>query len=98
MTNGAFLNREPHVMLGIFASAPPDDEEGMKSCDAWVNKVFDGINAADLAMPHKYINFSSPHKGDGLHYYGADGLARIRSIKSRLDPSNLFAKSTPDLE
>ncbi|KAK1249757.1 hypothetical protein MKX08_009760 [Trichoderma sp. CBMAI-0020] len=97
VTNGAFLNREPHVMLGIFASAPPDDEEEMKSCDAWVNKVSDGINAAGLAMPHKYINFSSPHKGDGLHYYGADGLARIRSIKSRLDPSDLFAKSTPDL-
>lgn len=97
VTNGAFSNREPHVMLGIFAAAPPDDEEGLKNCDAWVNKVSDGINAAGLAMPHKYLNFCSPHKGDGLHYYGADGLARIRSIKSRLDPLNLFAKSTPDL-
>lgn len=95
--DGAFFNREPHVMLGIFASAPPDDEEGLKNSHAWVNKAINGINAACHAMPQKYINFSSPHKGDGLHYYGADGLARIRSIKSRLDPSNLFAKSTPDL-
>jgi hypothetical protein len=84
-------------MLGIFSSAPPDDEEGQKKCAAWVNKVIDGINTAGLALPSKYINFSPPHKGDGLLYYGADGLARIRSIKSRLDPSNVFAKSTPDL-
>lgn len=84
-------------MLGIFASAPPDDEEGLKNSNAWVDKVLNGIHAAGLAMPQKYINFSTPHKGGGLHYYGADGLARIRSIKSRLDPSNLFAKSTPDL-
>ncbi|PTB46102.1 hypothetical protein M441DRAFT_63402 [Trichoderma asperellum CBS 433.97] len=97
VTNGAFLNREPHVMLGIIAAAPPDDEEGLRNSDAWVNRVFNGINAAGLAMPQKYINFSTPHKGDGIHYYGADGLDRIRSIKSRLDPSNLFAKSTPDL-
>lgn len=97
LANAAFLNRKPHVMLGIFASAPPGDEEGAKSSNAWVDKVLDGIHAAGLAMPQQYINFTSPHKGDGLHYYGVEGLVRIRSIKSRLDPLNLFSKSTPDL-
>ncbi|KAL7920945.1 FAD-binding domain-containing protein [Trichoderma austrokoningii] len=96
-TNAVFLNREPHVMLGIFSSAPLDDEEGLKNSKAWVYKVLNGIHAAGLAMPQKYLNFVSPHEGDGLHYYGADGMARIKSIKSRLDPSDLFAKNTPDL-
>jgi hypothetical protein len=95
--HGAFLNREQHLMLGIFASAHPNDEEGLRKSRVWVEKLFNEITAAGLAMPQRYINFATPEKGDGIRYYGAQGLTRIKSIKGRLDPSNLFAKSTPDL-
>ncbi|TFA98237.1 hypothetical protein CCMA1212_010034 [Trichoderma ghanense] len=95
--NAAFQNREPHLMFGIFPSAHPDDEEGMKKGRAWADRLFDGVTKAGLAMPSHYINFSTPAKGDGLGYYGREGIVRIRAVKRRLDPSNLFAKSTPDI-
>jgi hypothetical protein len=48
-------------------------------------------------MPTRYINFTHPLKGDGFGYYGAQGLTRIKAVKDRLDPLNLFTKNTPDL-
>lgn len=95
--NAAFLNREPHLMFGFFASAPPNDQEGQRKSHAWTERLFNNVTTAGLAMPQRYINFSFSAKGDGLDYYGAQGLVRIKAIKARLDPSNLFAKSTPDL-
>ncbi|PTB66231.1 FAD-binding domain-containing protein [Trichoderma citrinoviride] len=95
--NAAFQNREPHLMFGFFPSAHPDDKEGMKVGRAWADRLFDGIKKAGLAMPSHYINFASPEKGDGLLYYGPEAIVRIRAVKRRLDPSNLFAKSTPDI-
>ncbi|RFU75757.1 6-hydroxy-d-nicotine oxidase [Trichoderma arundinaceum] len=95
--NAAFLNREPHLMMGFFASAPPNDHEGLNKSRAWAERLFNQVTTTGLAMPQRYINFASPHKGDGLSYYGSQGITRIKAIKGRLDPSNLFAKSTPDL-
>ncbi|KAM0252542.1 hypothetical protein ACHAQJ_007674 [Trichoderma viride] len=95
--NGAFLNREPHLMIGFFPSAHPNDEEGLRKSRVWADKLFNDTTAAGFVMPPRYINFASPEKGDGICYYGAQGLTRIKSIKGRLDPLNVFAKSTPDL-
>lgn len=95
--NAAFQNREPHLMFGFFPSAHPDDKEGIEKGRAWADRLFDGVTNAGLAMPSHYINFSTPAKGDGLGYYGPEGIVRIRAVKRRLDPSNLFAKSTPDI-
>ncbi|KAL7943562.1 hypothetical protein V8C42DRAFT_329424 [Trichoderma barbatum] len=95
--NAAFPTREPHIMFGFISSAPPNDQEGLRKSQAWADRLLDNVTTAGLAMPQRYINFSSPTKSDGLSYYGAKGLLRIKAIKGRLDPSNLFAKSTPDL-
>ncbi|KAL6884929.1 FAD-binding domain-containing protein [Trichoderma longibrachiatum] len=95
--NAAFQNREPHLMFGFIPSAHPDDKEGIKRGRAWADRLFDGVTKAGLAMASHYINFSTPAKGDGLGYYGPEGIVRIRAVKRRLDPSNLFAKSTPDI-
>lgn len=95
--DGAFSNREPHLMIGIFGAANPKDEEGLTKAKAWTERIVKEITAAGLAMSHRYINFNDPMKGDGFKYYGAQGLARIRAVKGRLDPTNVFVKGTPDL-
>ncbi|KAL7911351.1 hypothetical protein GGI35DRAFT_468896 [Trichoderma velutinum] len=95
--SAAFSNREPHLMWGIFAAAPSDDQEGLKKSQAWSHRLIENVTKAGLAMPTRYINFSHPLKGDGVGYYGAQGLIRIKAIKGRLDPLNVFTKNTPDL-
>ncbi|KAL6695792.1 hypothetical protein J3F84DRAFT_315022 [Trichoderma pleuroticola] len=95
--SAVFSNREPHLMWGFFAAAPPDDEEGLKKSQAWAHRLNENVTKAGLVMPTRYINFAHPFKGDGFGYYGAQGLARIKAIKGRLDPLNLFIKNTPDL-
>ncbi|KAK4079673.1 CAZyme family AA7 [Trichoderma harzianum] len=95
--SAVFSNREPHLMFGFFASAPPNDQEGLEKSKAWAYRLIENVTKAGLAMPTRYINFTHPLKGDGFGYYGAQGLTRIKAVKGRLDPSNLFTKNTPDL-
>ncbi|KAK4083660.1 CAZyme family AA7 [Trichoderma aggressivum f. europaeum] len=95
--SAVFANREPHLMFGFFAAAPPDDQEGLKKSKAWAHRLMENVTKAGLVMPTRYLNFTHPLKGDGFSYYGAQGLIRIKAIKGRLDPLNLFTKNTPDL-
>ncbi|KAL6804841.1 hypothetical protein GGI42DRAFT_323053 [Trichoderma sp. SZMC 28013] len=95
--SAVFANREPHLMFGFFAAAPPNDQEGLKKSKAWAYRLIENLTKAGLVMPTRYINFTHPLKGDGFGYYGAQGLTRIKAIKDRLDPLNLFTKNTPDL-
>lgn len=95
--SAVFSNREPHLMFGFFAAAPPNDQEGLERSKAWAYRLIENVTKAGLAMPTRYINFTHPLKGDGFGYYGAQGLVRIKAVKDRLDPLNLFTKNTPDL-
>ncbi|KAH0528247.1 hypothetical protein TsFJ059_003135 [Trichoderma semiorbis] len=95
--SAVFSNREPHLMFGFFAAAPPNDQEGLEKSKAWAYRLIENVTKAGLAMPTRYINFTHPLKGDGFGYYGAQGLTRIKAVKGRLDPLNLFTKNTPDL-
>ncbi|KAJ4860701.1 FAD binding domain-containing protein [Trichoderma breve] len=95
--SAVFSNREPHLMFGFFAAAPSNDQEGLEKSKAWAYRLVEKVTKAGLAMPTRYINFTHPLKGDGFGYYGAQGLIRIKAVKGRLDPLNLFSKNTPDL-
>jgi hypothetical protein len=93
---GAFGNRKQHLLVGISAGCSYSDKETRKVAQGFVQNTLEDLKAAKLPLPGKYANFNPREMGDGRMYFG-DNLERVREVKQRHDPKNLFAICTPDL-
>jgi FAD/FMN-containing dehydrogenase len=83
----AFPNRNAHYAVNIHTRwrDPVDDER----CIAWARKAFDDFEP--LAMGTRYVNFipEGDFETELDNTYG-DNLARLRELKAKWDPDNLF--------
>ena len=83
----AFPQRQAHFTMNLhtrWADPARDD-----ACIAWARKLFD--DSAAYAASSIYVNFI-PEEGEPDQIVAAygDNLARLREVKARYDPENLF--------
>jgi len=95
-----FANRQPHIVLGaagaLGSSGTRDDPEMLekvKWADDWVTK----IKESSLAMDQGYLNFSRPDEDDAVKFYGQEAASRLKGLKQKYDPHNLFSAAYPVL-
>ncbi|KAI0003516.1 hypothetical protein F4779DRAFT_96167 [Xylariaceae sp. FL0662B] len=96
--SAAFADRTRHLCVGITGMCPYYDKAEREAIEEWSQEVLSEIQDTGLALERNYINFTPPQRGDGVLYFGEDGVRRMREIKQRLDPRGSFARWTPDLE
>jgi len=87
-TNSAtsFGLRGAHVQLFINAC---DEPERMADASGWVNGLADLIQSTGQAMEASYSSFAAP--GDNVNESFGDGLDKLRELKAKVDPSNVFS-------
>ncbi|MFE0474978.1 FAD-binding oxidoreductase [Streptomyces sp. NPDC058947] len=94
VTETAFGNRDPHLMIEIIALWDPSDTQPAHHL-AWADKVTDAL--ASDALPGGYPNLLGPEESARIaHAYGPN-TARLLEVKRRFDPDHVFrAISLPD--
>jgi hypothetical protein len=85
------------LLIGASASCNYADKETRKRIQDWPQQVLSDLEDSGLPLPRKYMNFNPREPGDGKLYLGDQGIVRMKAIKDRLDPHNLFAVATPEL-
>ncbi|KAH6651976.1 hypothetical protein BKA67DRAFT_537825 [Truncatella angustata] len=96
-STAAFGNREQHILVGLAALCDWADEDAKAQIKSWPGAVYDELVAAGLNTGWKYVNFNIREKDDGKMYLGEKGVERMRKLKGRWDPDDVFALCTPDL-
>ena len=83
----AFPQRQAHFTMNLhtrWADPARDD-----ACIAWARKLFD--DSAAYAASSIYVNFiPEEDEPDQIVAAYGDNLARLREVKARYDPENLF--------
>ena len=95
-----FVNRTPHLVFGIGAGvAPPATGSGpeMREAAQFSDRLADSLKAEGLSMDSAYMNFSPPDECDTLLFYGKETTERLKIMKKKYDPQNVFFKAYPTL-
>ena len=72
----------------VVTSAWSDPAETARNV-TWTRKLFEALSP--FTANAAYVNYIGDEGADGLNAaYGAENLARLRTIKMRYDPTNLF--------
>ena len=80
----AYAYRKSAIMINVIR-ALGDDEAAARH---WTEELAEEL---DQGVAGSYINFFGPHDGDRIEAaYPGKTLARLRRIKARYDPTNLF--------
>ncbi|KAH9995857.1 FAD-binding domain-containing protein [Xylariaceae sp. FL0662B] len=94
----ALPNRR-HITITLFASAEKHhDNDGpeITSVREWVDGFVADVDAAGLGLPPSYASFSKSDINLS-EFYGAENARRLRALKSRYDPKNLFRMAYPTI-
>jgi hypothetical protein len=92
LTDTAFGVRKPHFVVEILAAWEPGDD-GAEAHVGWAEAVY-----ADLgqhAMLGGYPNLIGPAQAEQADEAYGPNASRLREIKQRFDPKNVFASATP---
>lgn len=88
----AFGLREEHFMVEIFAGWRSDGDDGSRHRQ-WADDLSQELSA--VALPTAYPNYlTSREREQVAHAYGGNG-DRLKSLKHRYDPDNVFAAAIP---
>ncbi|KAI0023016.1 carbohydrate oxidase from Microdochium Nivale in complex with substrate analogue [Xylariomycetidae sp. FL0641] len=90
--DAAYAHRDKLYLVQFYdrtygdAAYPPD---GFALLDGWVAATTRSLAAADWGM---YINYADPNltRADANAFYYGENLARLRQIKAKYDPTELF--------
>ncbi|KAJ0425010.1 hypothetical protein BJY00DRAFT_326122 [Aspergillus carlsbadensis] len=95
----AFPNRYRHVILGLHGGTVPGcaDEQELASAARWVMDLEEAIDQNGLALPGGFPAFWRPDQVDIEQFFGEQRASRLRWLKARLDPNNLFHHALPGL-
>lgn len=96
----AFPNRRQHVILGLHGGATPGHIDGQDLADAatWVTQLEQAIDQNGLCLQGGgFPSFFPPDQVDIERFFGTRGAARLRRLKTRLDPDDLFCQALPGL-
>lgn len=85
----AFLQRDASMITSIELEwTPQDPAEQVARNQAWLDRFHDAM--ARYTSTYSYVNFIDPAQRDYLHAYYGDHLPRLREVKRRRDPRNVF--------
>lgn len=96
----AFLNRRQHVILGLHGGTTPGHVEAQDFADAatWVTQLEEAIDQNGLCLQGGgFPSFFPPDQVDVERFFGKRGAARLRCLKARLDPDDVFCQELPGL-
>jgi hypothetical protein len=95
----AFANRYKHVILGLHGGTKPGHVEAkdLSNVAIWVSELTDAIDQDELSLQGGFPSFFPPDQVDVEQFFGAQGATRLRRLKTRLDPDNMFCHVLPGL-
>ncbi len=85
--------RAPHIQLAINGSGGPDSDPkgpGAQAGMTWAVGLDREIRDAGLALDKTYGSVSPSDAVPLVPTFGAAGAARLRAVKQRVDPDNVF--------
>jgi hypothetical protein len=94
-----FANRYKHVILGFHGGTKsgPVDAQDVSNAATWATELRDAIDRDGLSLQGGFPSFFPPDQVDVEEFFGAQGAARLRRLKARLDPDNIFCHALPGL-
>lgn len=78
--------RRPHFIMNVHGRWQDAADDG--SCKGWVRSLFDALEPYSAGSV--YVNFMPEDESDRVVKAYGDNFERLRRIKGRYDPSNLF--------
>ncbi|KAJ5099281.1 hypothetical protein N7532_006282 [Penicillium argentinense] len=95
-----FPNRRRHVILGLHGGTRPGQADAEELADAgrWVTELEEAIDQNGLSLQGGFSAFWPPNQMDVEWFFGRQAAARLRRLKTRLDPNDLFHRALPDLK
>lgn len=93
------LPNRRHITLTLFGAVPSEyssDGPEFKIVKDWVDKFAAEVETAGLGVKNGYVSFS-PSNVDLESFYGQEDAKRLKALKRRLDPENLFFLAYPTL-
>jgi hypothetical protein len=83
----AYAHRGAPFVANILGTSP--DAAGAPACEAWARAC--AARLAPVTAPGAYVSFLDRDEAARVpDAYGPANLARLRALKSRLDPDNFF--------
>lgn len=91
-----FATRSRNFVIGIQAGVPPEaSNEDFKTATEWAKRLDQKLGELSMGDSAKYGNFV-PTKDLNLDLvYGADAAKKLRTLKDKFDPDNVFSKGWP---
>ncbi|OJJ40165.1 hypothetical protein ASPWEDRAFT_55660 [Aspergillus wentii DTO 134E9] len=95
----AFPNRYQHVILGLHGGTRPGqaDEQEVEDAARWVTGLEEALDQNGLSLPGGFPAFWPPDQVDVERFFGKERVSRLRQLKARLDPNDLFHHALPGL-
>ncbi|CEN60520.1 hypothetical protein ASPCAL02956 [Aspergillus calidoustus] len=94
-----FPNRYKHVILGLHGGTTlgEADEQEVADATGWVMGLEEALDQSGLSLPGGFPAFWPPDQVNVERFFGEQRASRLRQLKARLDPSNLFHHGLPRL-
>ena len=89
----AFAMRRKHFMLEIGAAWEPSSKAEGDVHRQWASDLSAAL--APLALPGGYANFLTPDDPEQVRSAYGNNARRLREIKRRFDPDNVFSSAIP---
>ncbi|KAL4986248.1 hypothetical protein BDW68DRAFT_189013 [Aspergillus falconensis] len=95
----AFPNRYQHVILGLHGGTRPGwaGEQELAGAARWVIELEEAVDQNGLSLPGGFPAFWPPDQVDVERFFGKERASRLRQLKARLDPNDLFHHALPGL-
>jgi FAD/FMN-containing dehydrogenase len=88
-TATAFGMRREHFMLEVVASWQPNAGDKGDAHRQWAYKLWEAL--ASEALPGGYANLLAPDDHDQIRMAHGPNIGRLRSVKERFDPNDMFS-------
>lgn len=96
----AFPNRLQHVILGLHGGTRSGQADTQELADAakWVTELEEAIDQNGFSLEGGFPAFWPPNQVNVERFFGGQAAARLRQLKARLDPNDLFRHAMPGLK
>lgn len=74
------------------------DLEAVSEAINWTKNLEHAIDGANLSLNRGFPSFHPPEQVDAVKFFGKDTTERLRLLKKRIDPGNLFCNGLPGLQ
>jgi hypothetical protein len=89
----AFRLRNKHFLLEIIAAWEPTSEDEARVHRRWARDLSQTL--APAALPGGYANLLDPNEHDQIKSAFGSNITRLRELKRRFDPDNVFSSAIP---